>query len=105
MKFYVGVGIPYAAKMLLAVPVVSVAYFPCRRSLKYQVTTMSSKVELVGLVEMRMLLSRMLIWSVPGERGSRTYVAADGCAIESMIVRRPGGLNRRASGVMICVLL
>jgi hypothetical protein len=70
----------------------------------YQVTTVSSKVELVGLVELRVLMSRMLIWSVPGERGSRTYVAADGCAIESMIVRRPGRLNWRASGVMICVL-
>ncbi len=63
-----------------------VAYFLRRRNSKYQVTTVSSKVELVGLVELRMLLSRMLIRSVPGERGSQMYVAADGCAIESMIV-------------------
>ncbi len=105
MKFYVDVGIPYAAKMLLVVPVELVAYFPCRRSSKYQVTTVSLKVELVGLIELCMLLSRMLIWSVPGKRGSQTYVAADGCAIESMIARRPGGLNWKASGVMICVLL
>jgi hypothetical protein len=66
---------------------------------------MSSKVELVELVELHMLLSRMSIQSVPGERGSRTYVAADGCAIKSMIAWKPGGLNRRASGVMIHVLL
>jgi hypothetical protein len=105
MKFYVGVGIPYAAKMLLAVPVESVAYFLHRRSSKYQVTTLSLKVKLVRLVELHMLLSRMLIWSVPGERGFWTYVAADGYAIESMIAQRPGRLNWRASGVMIHVLL
>ncbi len=95
-----GVGTPYAAKMLLVIPVESVACFPQRRSLKYQVTTVSLKVELVESSESRLLFSRMLIWSVPGANVSRTYVAADGCAIESMNARRPGGLNQRALGEM-----
>ncbi len=94
---------PYAAKMLFSTPVVSMAYLPQESNSKYCETTVSSKLVDNGLcVVLRRLVRRILMCSVPGARGSQTYVAVLGFLSSSKMARRPGGIR---SGFMPHIVL
>ncbi len=85
---------PYAAKMLFSTPVVSVAKQLQRSNLKYHKTTVSLKlVDNGSCVVLRRLVRRMLMRSVPGAKGLRTYVPVLEFFRDSMMARSPGGLK------------
>jgi len=85
--------------------VVSVAERPWRRRSLYQDTMASSKeMEDGSIVLCRRFDSKMLMCVVPGARGTRTYSAVVGSWRDRIMLRRPGGWQRRASSLMMRAL-